>query len=116
MYSPNELLGESREIVAIREKVAHLVTHARRAGRLPPILIQGETGTGKGLLAHLIHRAGPRPARPFGDANPETLIEAELFGFERGAFTDARQGKAGLFQVAHNGIMFLDEIGLLSEG
>jgi transcriptional regulator with AAA-type ATPase domain/predicted ATPase len=120
MYSPNELLGESREIVAIREKVDHLVTRARRAGRLPPILIQGETGTGKGLLAHLIHRAGPRHARPFVDVNcaaiPETLIEAELFGFERGAFTDARQAKAGLFQIAHNGIMFLDEIGLLSEG
>jgi DNA-binding NtrC family response regulator/predicted ATPase len=120
MYSPNELFGESREIVAIREKVDHLVTHARRAGRLPPILIQGETGTGKGLLAHLIHRAGPRHARPFVDVNcaaiPETLIEAELFGFERGAFTDARQAKAGLFQVAHNGTMFLDEIGLLSEG
>src|SRR4030095_561766 len=120
MDSPDELLGESPELVAIRQSVHQLVNHVHRAGRLPPILIQGETGTGKGLLAHLIHRAGPRHAPPFVDVNcaalPETLMEAELFGFERGAFTDARQAKAGLFQVAHNGIMFLDEIGLLSEG
>ena len=62
---------------------------------------------------------GPRGARPFVDVNcaaiPETLIEAELFGYERGAFTDARQAKPGLFQLAHTGTIFLDEIGLLPE-
>jgi transcriptional regulator with AAA-type ATPase domain/tetratricopeptide (TPR) repeat protein len=89
------------------------------SGRLPPILILGETGTGKGLLARAIHEAGPRAAGPFVAVNcaaiPETLLEAELFGFERGAFTDARQAKAGLIQTAHRGILFLDEIGLLPE-
>jgi tetratricopeptide (TPR) repeat protein/class 3 adenylate cyclase len=82
-------------------------------------LILGETGTGKGLLARAIHQAGPRRAGPFVSVNcaaiPETLLEAELFGFERGAFTDAHQAKAGLFQTAHRGTLFLDEIGLLPE-
>src|SRR5207249_9511081 len=85
-----------------------------------PILIEGETGSGKGLLARMIHRAGPRPDGPFVDVNcaaiPDTLLEAEMFGFERGAFTDARRSKPGLFQVAHRGTIFLDEVGLLPEG
>jgi len=82
-------------------------------------LIVGETGTGKGLLARTIHDAGPRAAGAFVAINcaaiPETLLEAELFGFEQGAFTDARHAKAGLFQTAHRGTLFLDEIGLLPE-
>ncbi len=73
----------------------------------------------KGLLASVIHRTGPRATGPFIDVNcaaiPETLLEAELFGFERGAFTDARQAKVGLFQAAHGGTLFLDEVGLLPE-
>src|SRR3989442_1732445 len=79
----------------------------------------GDTGTGKGLLARAIHETGPRKAGPFVSVNcaaiPETLLEAELFGFERGAFTDAHHAKAGLFQTAHRGTLFLDEIGLLPE-
>src|SRR5262249_6675710 len=79
----------------------------------------GETGTGKGLLAGLLHRAGPRADEPFVDVNcaavPETLLEAELFGYERGAFTDARHAKPGLLQMAHRGMLFLDEVGLLPE-
>ncbi|MBI4218518.1 MAG: sigma 54-interacting transcriptional regulator, partial [Chloroflexi bacterium] len=90
------------------------------SGRPPAVLIQGETGAGKGLVASLLHRAGPRAGGRFVDVNcaaiPESLIEAELFGFERGAFTDARQAKLGLFQVANRGAIFLDEIGLLPEG
>jgi len=82
-------------------------------------LIQGETGTGKGLVAHHIHQTGPRADAPFIDVNcaaiPDTLLEAELFGFERGAFTDAKQAKAGLLQLAHRGTIFLDEIGLMQE-
>ena len=116
-----QLLGGSRGVVAVREQVARLLQrHAVGARRLPSLLILGETGTGKGLLASAIHRAGPRAAGPFVDVNcaaiPEALLEAELFGFERGAFTDARQAKAGLFQAAHLGTLFLDEVGLLPEG
>ena len=83
------------------------------------MLIEGETGTGKGLLASLIHSEGPRAAAPFVDVNcapiPDTLLEAEVFGFERGAFTDARQGKPGLLHLAHRGTIFLDEIGLMPD-
>ena len=115
-----ELLGESPGIVTVRETIGRLLQRHSDARRLPPILIHGETGTGKGLLARAIHRAGPRASEPFVDVNcaaiPETLVEAELFGFERGAFTDARQAKAGLFQVAHRGTIFLDEVGLLPVG
>jgi transcriptional regulator with AAA-type ATPase domain/predicted ATPase len=112
------LVGEAPAIVALREQVTRMVRSASAgARRRPPILILGETGTGKGLLAAAIHRAGERAAGPFVDVNcaaiPETLIEAELFGFERGAFTDARQAKAGLFQAAGGGTIFLDEVGLL---
>ena len=115
-----ELVGESPGIVAIRERIARLVARASDVRRLPPVLIQGETGSGKGLVARALHRAGPRSGGPFVDVNcaaiPETLLEAEMFGFERGAFTDARQAKKGLFQSAHRGTLFLDEIGLLPDG
>src|SRR5262245_3498012 len=113
------LLGESPGIEAIRESITRLLARQRDTRRLPPVLIEGETGTGKGLLAGLLHRAGPRPEGPFIDVNcaaiPETLLEAEMFGFERGAFTDARRAKPGLFQAANRGTIFLDEVGLLPE-
>jgi DNA-binding NtrC family response regulator/tetratricopeptide (TPR) repeat protein len=114
-----ELLGESPGIQAVRARVARLLAHGVQRRRLPAILIEGETGTGKGHLARVLHRAGPRGTGPLVEVNcaaiPETLLEAELFGFERGAFTDARWPKAGLFQTAHGGTLFLDEIGLLPE-
>jgi len=115
-----ELLGESPGIEAIRVRIKRLLARQQDVRRLPPVLIEGETGTGKGLLARLIHRTGPRPDGPFVDVNcaaiPETLLEAEMFGFERGAFTDARRAKPGLLQTANRGTIFLDEVGLLSEG
>src|SRR5262249_29962648 len=100
-------------------RVAGLIQRQSGGRRLRPILIQGETGTGKGFIAELIHRKGQRAGGPFVAVNcsaiPEQLHEAEMFGFERGAFTDAKQAKPGLFQAAHNGTIFLDEVGLLSE-
>ena len=112
-----DLLGESPAIEAVREKLRKLLERQPAGRRLPAILIQGETGTGKGLVARLMHRLGPRRGGPFVDINcpaiPETLLEAELFGYERGAFTDARHAKPGLFHTAHRGTLFLDEVGLL---
>jgi len=106
-------------MIALRARVRRLLQVQTESGRLPALLIQGETGTGKGLLARTLHRAGPRAGGPFQAINcaalPDHLVESELFGFERGAFTDARQAKPGLFQTASGGTLFLDEIGLLPE-
>src|SRR5262245_21226164 len=116
----HQLLGASPALAAVREELTRLVARPTASPkRLPPILIQGETGTGKGLVARVIHQMGPRSEAAFVDVNcaaiPDTLLEAEIFGFERGAFTDAKQAKAGLLQVAHRGTIFLDEIGLMPE-
>lgn len=86
--------------------------------RLPPVLLEGETGTGKSTLAKMIHEGGPRAKEPFVELNcstlPENLAESELFGHEKGAFTDARTSRMGLFEAASGGTLFLDEIPSLS--
>ncbi|HEY5725537.1 MAG TPA: sigma 54-interacting transcriptional regulator, partial [Methylomirabilota bacterium] len=114
-----DILGSSPPIEALRANIRRLLDRPQGSRRLPSVLIEGETGSGKGLTAQTLHRASPRGKGPFVDVNcaaiPENLLEAELFGYERGAFTDARQSKPGLFQTAHRGTIFLDEVGLLPE-
>jgi DNA-binding NtrC family response regulator len=115
----DQLLGESAAMETVRTQIRRLLARPQGGRRLPAVLIEGPTGSGKGLVAHILHQASSRARGPFVDVNcaaiPEPLLEAELFGFERGAFTDARQAKPGLFQTAHHGTLFLDEIGLLPE-
>jgi len=106
-----EIVAESKEM----KQVLRIGMKLARMGA-SNILIQGESGTGKGLLAKFIHDNGKRNSKPFIQINcaalPESLLEAELFGYEKGAFTGAReQGKIGLFELAHEGTLFLDEIG-----
>jgi DNA-binding NtrC family response regulator len=102
-------LGRSPAITALAEQ-AHRVLDSHA-----PILIHGETGTGKGVLANWLHHHGPRAEEAFVDINcaglSRELIESELFGHERGAFTGANTAKLGLLDIAHRGTVFLDEIG-----
>jgi len=108
---PTGILGRSPEIREIMDRVRQVAALAE----LPPVLITGETGTGKGLIARTLHGSGARAGKPFIDVNctalPANLMEAELFGYERGAFTDAKESKLGLFEAAEGGFLFLDEIG-----
>jgi DNA-binding NtrC family response regulator len=112
-YSFDGILGASEALRATLAKAARVIPHASVT-----VLITGETGTGKELLARAIHYNGPRREAPFVDINcaaiPEHLLESELFGHEKGSFTDATSAKAGLFEVANGGTLFLDEIGHLA--
>jgi two-component system response regulator AtoC len=105
------ILGNSPALRAVMEQVRQIAA----LDETPPVLITGETGTGKGLVARTLHNSGPRAAKPFIDVNctalPANLMEAELFGYERGAFTDAKESKIGLFEAAEGGFLFLDEVG-----
>jgi two-component system response regulator AtoC len=112
------LVGESPAIRSLRELVLRLASHEKRGGGGPTVLVTGETGTGKGLIARALHRAAPRCDAPFLEVNcaalPDHLLEAELMGYERGAFTGAVKSKPGLFEAAEGGTIFLDEIGRMS--
>jgi two-component system response regulator AtoC len=109
-----------KSIIGESDKLIHAVDLARKVSEKSNanVLILGETGTGKGLFARAIHNNGPTSQFPFIDivctAIPETLLESELFGYEAGAFTNARSRKIGLFELADRGTLFLDEIGDLS--
>ena len=112
------LVGTDPAMEALRAQIRHLATFDTVGSALvPTLLLQGETGTGKGLVARVVHDSGPRARGPFVDVNcaaiPETMLEAELFGFEPGAFTDAKRAKPGLFEAAAGGSLFLDEIDAL---
>jgi two-component system response regulator AtoC len=108
------------DVVGVSRKITELMKFVYRvaASEATTILVQGESGTGKDLVAKAIHYRSHRAERPFVAINcsaiPETLMEAELFGHEKGAFTDAKAMKKGLFEVADGGTLFLDEIGELS--
>jgi DNA-binding NtrC family response regulator len=109
-YSLGSIIGESEPMHRVKALVRKIATSPGST-----VLITGESGTGKDLIAKVIHYASHRASRPFLNvtcsAIPETLLESEVFGHERGAFTDARQQKRGLLEQADEGTVFLDEIG-----
>jgi DNA-binding NtrC family response regulator len=109
---PNTIIGESNSL-------KNIIRLAERAAKSESnILLEGETGTGKELFAEFIHKNSNRSDKPFVAINcaslPDQLIESELFGYEKGAFTDAKSSKQGLVEIANGGTLFLDEIGELS--
>jgi len=111
-FSSEDIIGTSAIVRDIRETVKQAAASDAR------ILITGENGTGKEVIARAIHSCSSRADNPFIDVNcaaiPETLIESELFGHEKGAFTDAVSTRKGRFELAHGGTLFLDEIGDMS--
>jgi len=113
---PEELLGKSPAIARLREQIERISELASRSEENPPtVLILGETGSGKDLAARIIHRSSSRRDRPFVHVDcaalPNDLIEAELFGHEKGAFTTAYSTRTGLIEAAEDGSVFLDEVG-----
>jgi DNA-binding NtrC family response regulator len=108
-----EALGVSEEMVSLREQIELLARSERTT-----VLLTGESGTGKGFIARMLHQLSPRARAPFVDINcgglTANFLDDELFGHERGAFTDAKERKEGLFELAAEGTVFLDEIGDLA--
>jgi len=111
------IVGNSEAVRALKERIRQLIQAEQdlKDKSLPAVLITGETGTGKELVARALHYNGSRKNQPFVEVNcaaiPSTLLEAELFGYEQGAFTDAKGRKPGLFEAADGGTLFLNEIG-----
>jgi DNA-binding NtrC family response regulator len=112
-----KLLGKCALMRDLRASIRKVVNGDERLrdGDLPAVLVTGETGAGKELVARALHFGGPRREKPFVEINcasiPAQLLESELFGYERGAFTDAKSRKLGLVETADGGTLFLDEIG-----
>ncbi len=114
-----ELFFFGENLSEVKEQMEKIMLADRRLVEgLPPVLIEGETGTGKTSIARWLHQEGPRAEQPLVEINcsslPESLAESELFGHEKGAFTDARSTRIGLFEAADGGTLFLDEIPSLS--
>jgi two-component system, NtrC family, response regulator AtoC len=114
--NPHDIIGRSEAMREVRRLIDQIASIETTSGReAPAILITGETGTGKELVSRAIHAGSRRAAGPFVEINcaaiPLTLLEAELFGYEKGAFTDAKAAKIGLFEAADGGTLFLDEVG-----
>jgi len=113
----DETAPQRREVIAESAPMREVVNFVRRvaASEATTILLDGENGTGKDLIAKTLHYQSMRQAEPFIAINcaaiPDSLLESELFGYEKGAFTDARQQKRGIFELADKGTLFLDEIG-----
>ncbi len=110
-----ELLGSSESLKRLREQIEQFAKYDEET-----VLITGESGVGKELVSRAIHQKSPRSNHPFIEINcasiPENLLESELFGYEKGAFTDAKTKKIGLLEKANKGTIFLDEIGEMSPG
>ena len=108
-YSLSRMIGDSKSMIAVKKLIQRVAASQTRT-----ILIQGESGTGKDMVAKALHYQSDRASKPFMILNcaaiPEQLLENELFGHERGAFTDAKTLKKGLFELAHGGTLFFDEI------
>jgi DNA-binding NtrC family response regulator len=115
-----EIVGESPTIRVLRQQIDRIAALESPEGGAPTVLIRGETGAGKEMVARAIHYGSPRAKGPFVEINcaaiPSSLLEAELFGYEKGAYTDARTAKPGLFEAADGGTLFLDEIGHMELG
>lgn len=109
-FGLHRLIGESAPVKELRQQIIKIAQ-----SEAATVLLQGESGTGKDLVAHIIHQESKRANYPFVELNcsalPSSLIESELFGYERGAFTDAKERKIGLLEVANKGTIYLDEIG-----
>src|SRR5579884_259777 len=116
--SPTEPMSLGMELMLTCAGIAPVLERAQRAAHVnAPVMITGETGVGKEMVARAIHHYSLRCAKPWIDVNcgalPDHLVESELFGYEKGAFSGAESGKPGFFELANKGTLFLDEVGEL---